>query len=480
MYDVVIIGAGVCGSACARELSKYQLQIAVLEKYEDVCCGTSKANSGIVHAGYDAKPGSLMAKLNVQGNRMMPKLAKQLDIPFAQNGSLVVCLKDDDTSILDKLYQQGIQNGVEKLEIIDKDRLQELEPNVSKDAIMALYAPTAGIICPFTLNLAMAENAASNGSDFHFNQEVKTVKKEQDYWVIKTTNNEYHSRWVINASGIYGDYIHNQVSDDNVTIIARKGEYYLLDKNIDGYVKQTIFQSPTKFGKGVLVAPSVHGNILVGPTASDIEDKENLSTTSLQLQNIKKTASRAINNLPLPVITTFSGLRAHQIGHEFIIQETVDHFIDCIGIESPGLTASPAIGEMIKDMIVKREQPVKKEKYNKTRKGIIHLEKLDEVTRNQYIKENPTYGNIVCRCEMISEGEIIDAMHSPLKATSLDGLKRRVRTMAGRCQGGFCMPKILKIVSREEGVSIACINKSYQGSNIVVEKLKECVDDGKL
>ncbi len=474
MYDVIIIGAGVSGVACARELARFHLNILVLEKHDDVCSETSKANSGIVHAGYDAKPGSLMAKLNLEGSNIMPKLAKELDIPFIKNGSLVVSMEGDDPKIIDDLYKRGKQNGVKKLEIIDKETLMKIEPNIHPNAYKALYAPTAGIICPFTLTLALAQNACINGVEFKFNQKVETISYVDKIYHLHTNTNVYKSRYVINACGVYGDELHNQISDEKVNIVPRKGEYYLLDKNVGNYIKHTIFQSPTSLGKGVLVAPSVHGNLVVGPTAKDIEDKEDVSCTSEKLEVIRLQASKAINKLPLEVITTFAGLRAHQENHDFIIQETKPGFIDCIAIESPGLTAAPAIGKMVCSMIVDKIKPIKKENFIHNRKGYIHMNQLSIEKRNEYIRKNPKYGKIICRCELISEGEIIDALQGPLPARSLDGLKRRVRTGSGRCQGGFCMPNILPIISKIQGIDIEQITKSGSDSNIVMQHTKLC------
>ena len=473
MVDIIIIGAGVSGSACARELSRYQADILVLEKEEDVCCGTSKANSAIVHAGFDAKPGTLKAKLNVAGSKMMPQLAKELDIHFDRCGSLVLCMAEADLPALQSLYEKGVANGVEDLEIIDKARLQEMEPSVSDDAVAALWAPTGGIICPFGLNFALAENAAVNGAKFQFNTEVQEITRTAEGWNLKTNQGEYQAKVVINAAGVHAALLHNQVTEEKLKIVARKGEYYLLDKQVD-VVKHTIFTLPNKMGKGVLVSPTVHGNTIVGPTAMDIPDLENTATTAEGLADAAQKAGYMIDNLPLrQVITTFSGLRAHGNRYDFVIEEVAPGFIDCAAIESPGLSASPAIGCYIADMVQKMLNLEANPQYVGTRKGIVNPSGMTIEERNALIKEQPAYGQIICRCESVSEGEILDAIHRPLGATSLDGVKRRVRAGMGRCQGGFCAPRVMEIIARELGIPQTEVTKSGPGSELLVGRTKE-------
>lgn len=476
MYDVIIIGAGVSGSAVAREISRYNVSACVLEKCEDVCEGTSKANSAIIHAGFDAAEGSLMAKLNVEGNELMDQLSKDLDIPFKRNGSLVVCIHEDEIDGLKTLYERGVKNGVKGLKILSKEEAFELEPNLSDNVVGALFAPTGGIVCPFELNIAMAENANMNGVEFRFNTEVEDIKKgEDDLWHIRTNNGEYVSKVVVNAAGVYADRIHNMVSEDKMHIIERRGDYLLLDKEVGGYVSHTVFQQPTKYGKGVLVTPTVHGNILVGPTAIDLEDKEGNNTTAAGLNEVATKANESIKNLPLRnVITSFAGLRAHLERHEFVIEEVKDapNFIDVAGIESPGLSASPAIGKMVAGMLKEKMGLSEKADFIATRKGIRSTEGLSVEEMNELIKENPAYGTIVCRCESITEGEIIDAIHRPLGARSLDGVKRRTRAGMGRCQAGFCSPRTMEIINRELGIPYEKITKSGGKSNIILERTK--------
>ena len=476
MYDVIIIGAGVSGSAVARELSRYRIKVCVLEKEEDVCCGTSKANSGIVHAGYDAAEGSLMAKLNVRGNEMMDALARDLDIPFKRTGSLVICLHEEDQPQLQTLYERGGRNGVPGLRILGREELKDMEPNISNEACAALYAPTAGIICPFELNIAMAENAAMNGVEFRFNTEVQDLKPTEKGWEIHTSQGVCETRYVVNAAGVYADVFHNMVSKNKIHITPRRGDYCLLDKSAGSHVGRTIFALPGKYGKGVLITPTVHGNLLVGPTAVDIEDKEGTNTTKEGLDEIIKKAGMNIKNLPMrQVITSFAGLRAHEDGHEFIIGEVKDArgFIDCAGIESPGLTSSPAIGEMVGNLIRDKMNLEEKEDFISIRKGVLNPNTLDREQRNFLIQEKPEYGNIVCRCEMITEGEIIDAIQRPLGARSLDGVKKRTRVGMGRCQTGFCSPKTMEILARELHIPISEVTKSGGDSGIIRGRNKD-------
>ena len=476
MYDVIIIGAGVSGSAVARELSRYKIKVGVLEKEEDVCSGTSKANSGIVHAGYDAAEGSLMAKLNVRGNEMMEALARDLDIPFKRTGSLVICLREGDRSQLQALYERGGRNGVPGLRILEREELKDMEPNISDEACAALYAPTAGIICPFELNIAMAENAAMNGVEFRFNTEVQDLKPTEKGWEIHTSQGVCETRYVVNAAGVYADVFHNIVSKNKIHITPRRGDYCLLDKSAGSHVGRTIFALPGKYGKGVLITPTVHGNVLVGPTAVDIEDKEGTNTTKEGLDEIIKKAGMNIKNLPMKqVITSFAGLRAHEDGHEFLIGEVEDArgFIDCAGIESPGLTSSPAIGEMVGNLLRDKMNLEEKEDFISIRKGVLNPDTLDREQRNLLIQEKPEYGNIVCRCEMITEGEIIDAIQRPLGARSLDGVKKRTRVGMGRCQAGFCLPKTMEILARELHIPISEVTKSGGDSGIIRGRNKD-------
>ena len=350
MYDVIVIGAGVTGCGIARELARYEWKTAVLEKASDVCEGTSKANSGIVHAGFDAKPGSLKAKLNVEGSRRMEQLSRELDFPFRRNGSLVLCFDGKDIPSLQKLYDQGRENGVEGLEILDRRQLKELESNISDSAVAALHAPTGGIVCPFGMTIALAENAAVNGVEFHLETEVRDIGQTDKGYLLATDKGVFETKVVINAAGVYADRFHNMVSMDKIHIILRKGEYCLMDKKVGGFVSHTIFQLPTIYGKGVLVTPTVHGNLLAGPTAVDVEDPEAVNTTREGMEDLLIRAALSVKDFPArQVITSFAGLRAHEEKGDFIIGQAPDApgFFDAAGIESPGLTCAPPLENIL-------------------------------------------------------------------------------------------------------------------------------------
>lgn len=477
MYDVIIIGAGVSGAASARELSRYRVKACVLEREEDVCCGTSKANSAIVHAGYDADEGSLMAKLNVEGNQMMPELAKELDFPFKPCGSFVACLDEAQIPDLEALYKRGLANRVKGLEVItDRVRIREMEPNLADEVAAVLYAPTAGIVCPFHLNIALAENACTNGVEFKFHTEVQKIRKIQGGWALETSRGVYETRCVVNAAGVYADTFHNMVSENKLHITPRRGDYCLLDKSAGNHVSRTIFALPDQYGKGVLVSPTVHGNLIVGPTAIDIEDKEATATTREGLDQVITKAGMNVKNLPMrQVITSFAGLRAHEDHHEFVIKELEDApgFIDCAGIESPGLTSCPAIGKMVAEILREKLSLEPDPDFVGTRKGILNPETLTKEERIRLIKEKPAYGNIICRCEMVTEGEILDAIHRPLGARSLDGIKRRTRAGMGRCQAGFCTPRTMELLHRELGIPMTEITKSGGASRLAVGTNKD-------
>lgn len=474
MYDILIIGAGVSGCAIARELSRYHASVCVLEKEEDVCCGTSKANSAVIHAGYDAIPGSMMAKLNVRGCELIGQLAGELDFPFQKTGSLVICFEPAELEQLRKLYLRGVENGVKGMKILTREETLAMEPGLSSDVYAALYAPDAGIVCPFELNIALAENAYENGAEFKFHAKVTSIRKMEDFFEVETEEGRVCGRILINAAGVFADQIHNMVCESKIKIFPRKGEYCLMDRSEGGSVSHVIFSLPGRYGKGILVTPTVHGNLLLGPTATDIEDKEDTATTNQGLCAVMEQAEKYIGKLEKrKIITSFAGLRAHGERGDFIIEETeVKGFIDCAGIESPGLTSCLAIGEMVAQILKDKMNLEYKADFKDRRKGITKMSRLSAGERNELIRRRPAYGRIVCRCESISEGEIVEAIHRPLGAKSLDGIKRRTRAGMGRCQAGFCTSKVMEILARENHIAMSEVTKSG-GRSFMVKKQRE-------
>ena len=420
-----------------------------------------------MHAGYDPVPGTLKAKLNIRGNAMIRELRDVLDYDFVQNGAMVVAFSAEEAKQLDILKAQGIENGVPGIEELSHDEILRREPNLNKDAKAALFFPTSGVICPFSLTYAFWENARANGCTASLNTAVENIEKDGDIFRVKTNKGVIESRAVVNAAGVYADAINNMINPEHFRLIPRRGEYVLLDKTEKGFVSSTIFQLPTELGKGVLVTPTAHGNILVGPDSVDISDKERTATDREGLDYVMQSAKKSAPLVNFrKIITSFSGLRAHPEGGDFIIDMPLPGFINAAGIESPGLTSSPAIGEMIGEMLSDYLHAKKKEGAILKRKGIVKARELPAAERNALIKENPLYGNIVCRCEEISEGEIVEAIKRG--ATTLDGVKRRVRAGMGRCQAGFCTPRVMEILSRELGIPMESIRKNDEGSEVLV------------
>ncbi len=473
-YDVIIVGAGVSGCAIARELSRYKLNILVLEKALDVCEGTSKANSGIVHAGYDAKPGTLKARLNVEGSRRMKKLSEEIDFPYRQNGSLVLCFQEDEINKLKELMERGKQNGVAGLRLLSRQELVELEPAVGDQAVAALYAPSGAIVCPFGLTIALAENAAVNGAEFRFGVCVQGIQRANEGYLVETSQGSVETRVVVNAAGVHADEIHNMVCESRMKITPRRGEYLLYDKRVGGLVVHTLFQLPTTLGKGILVTPTVHGNLLTGPTTYDIDDKDGVATSKEGMSKVQQMAERSVPGIPAKqVITSFAGLRAHITAvpegcaeGDFIIAQAKEApgFVDVAGIESPGLSCAPALGEYVAEIVAEILKPEKKENFISTRKGIPSMALASDEERHRLISENPAYGNVICRCEMVTEGEILDAVRRPLGAVTTDGIKRRTRAGMGRCQSGFCNPKVVELLAAELSLDESQIRKSGEAS----------------
>ncbi len=472
MFDVIVIGGGIIGGAILRELTKYRLSVCLLEKENDVCMGQSKANSGIVHAGFDAPSGSLKAKFNVLGCAMMPEFARELGVKYVNNGALVLAFNEEDLAVLRTLYDRGEVNGVSDLEIIDKNELLQVEPNVYKTAVAALRAKSAGIVCPYTLTIACVGNAMDNGADLKTNFEVVAIRKERGVFTVESANGELcQGKIVINCAGLAGAKIASMIGDKFFTIGARKGEYILLDRSANGYVSHTIFRTPTNKGKGVLVTPTVDGNVLFGPTSREME-REDTSTTREDLTFIQESAKATVENPPFSqTITSFTGVRAYSNTHDFIIEEskTCSGFIHVVGIESPGLTSAPAIAKyVVEELVSDYVDLVVNETFNGYRSPDYFFKDLTIEQQNEWIAKNPTYGNIVCRCEGITEGEIIRAMHVNPPAKDLDGIKRRTRAGMGRCQGGFCQPNVLERIAKEWGLPMEEVTKQGKRSKVLL------------
>ncbi len=475
MYDVAIIGAGVVGGMVARKLSSYRLKVCILEKENDVAMGATKANSAIVHAGFDAKEGSLKARLNVKGSEMMKQVTQELGVKYRNNGSLVIGFDETDQKTIAELYTRGTSNGVKDLKILGKEEVHAIEPNLSEQVICALYAPTGAIVCPYELTVAAIGNAMDNGAELRCNFGVTAIEEIQGGYRLLSGAEMVEARFVINCAGLYTDEIAKMVGDTSFSVHPRRGEYILLDQECGNLVSHTVFRTPSKMGKGILVSPTVDGNLLLGPTSVDMEDKENKDTTAEGFALIIKEAKENVDNIPFgKTITSFCGLRAAGDTGDFIINAPKPGFIHAAGIESPGLSASPAIAEYIADML--KEQGLLLEEnpdYNPIRKPAHAFREASMEEKNRMIQKNPSYGKIVCRCETITEGEILDAIRTNPKARDLDGVKRRTRAQMGRCQGGFCGPYITELLAKELGIPYEEVTKFGGDSRINVGKTKE-------
>lgn len=478
-FDVAVIGAGVVGSLLARELTKYELSVALIEAREDVATGATSANSAIAHGGFDPVPGTLKAMLNVRGTQMMPALTAELGVPFRANGSLVLAFSEEDMVSVRALYERGLQNGVEGLSVLDAKELHELEPNVSAEAVGALRCTSAGIVCPYTLATAAAGNAIDNGAELFLSSPVTSIEKEDGIYCIHAGNQVLHARYIANCAGIFSDEVSRMVGDDSFSVKPRVGEYLLMDKSEGNLVSHTLFQVPNKMGKGILVTPTVHGNLLVGPTALDTQDKLNDATTREGLEFVRKTATRSVACLNFrTVITSFAGVRSVPSEEDFIIRFAAgdDHFLNVAGIESPGLSASPAIAQYATALLADAGLTLTENKqFDGSRKSYHWFSELSVEEKNKVIAKNPAFGRVVCRCETVTEGEIVEAIHRAPKATTLDALKHRLRSGMGRCQGGFCTPLLTEILARELGIDPTEVCKNTEHSTLLVGRTKEVV-----
>ena len=465
VFDALVIGGGVVGSSIARYLSLYNMNVALLEKNSDLCTGTSKANSGIAHAGYDPVPESMKAKMNLRGNELLRELAPELDIDLKNNMAMVISFEGDEN--IKMLYERGVKNGVKGMKILSHDEVLALEPNINNNVSSALLLTTSCIVCPFSLTYAMAENAKANGVEIFTCQEVVDIKKCDNVFTVKTKNDEFKAYSVINAAGVYADKINDMVAPHTFEIKVKSGEYVLLDRTEEGLVKSTIFQLPSKEGKGVLVTPTCHDNILIGPDSVLRDDREDSATYSDRLEFVMESAKKSVSSINYrSIITSFAGLRASTDSGDFILNEPIPGFFNAAAIDSPGLTSAPAIGEYISQMVASYLKKDKKKNPILKRKGIPKASLLNKEDRNALIKKDPRYGNIICRCEEISEGEIVEAIKRG--ATTLDGVKRRVRAGMGRCQGGFCSVKVMSIIARECGLKMEDVKKNEVGSEVIV------------
>ena len=473
MYDAVIVGGGAVGCAVARWLSRYRLRICLVERSEDVCTGTSKANSAICHAGFDAPIGSAKARFNVAGSQMMEALSRQLDFPYRRCGALVLCFDEADVPRLEELKARGERNGVEGLAVLDREALRRQEPRVAPEAVAALYAPTSAIICPFGMTIALAENAAANGCEFRFNTEVQHIRRQGDHFLLETAQGVLESRVVISAAGVYGDTLHNQLCETKLTIVPRRGEYCLLDRRDGELVQHTIFQLPSAMGKGVLVSPTVHGNLLVGPTAEDQDDKGCTATTAAGLRRVTETAARSVPNLPMrDVITSFAGLRAHLVDgdDDFIVGESADGFFEAVGIESPGLSSA-------------RHRTVSggagRRKAGRGGEGRFHRGAAGHPPPPRDGLRSPAgadrkgsdlrHGSLPVRAD---HGGRDPGGHPPGRPVA-GWRKAAGQSGMGRCQGGFCSPRTLELLHEELGIPMTELTKSGGDSRLLAGRTKE-------
>ncbi len=460
MFDVAVIGGGVVGGFVARELSRYKLDICILERMGDVAMGATRANSAIVHAGFDAKEGSLKALLNVKGSKMMERVAGELGVKYNKCGSLVVGFSEEDRATLEGLKIRGESNGVEGLSVIGREEILALEPNIGEGVTCALYAPTGAIICPYELCMAAIGNAMDNGAELKLNFAVDKIERTELGYRVYSGDEFVDARIVINCAGIYSDKIAELAGKGGFTVTPRRGEYMLLDKECGGVISRTVFRCPSKMGKGILVSPTVDGNLLLGPTAENIEDKEDTSTTSDGLAKVRLQAGEQVSGISFGgVITSFTGLRAVGSTGDFIINMD-DGFVNVAGIESPGLSSAPAIGEYVASLLI--ENGVKlaaRSDFDPMRRPMHCFRELDADGKNEMIKAHPEYAHVICRCEIVTEGEILEAIRTNPRPSDVDGVKRRTRSGMGRCQGGFCMPYVVELLARELGIDYKDVTK---------------------
>ncbi len=470
--DILIVGAGIVGCAVARVLSRYQGRITVAERADDVAEGASKANSGIVHAGFDAKPGTEKARLNVLGARMYPALCAELSVPYRNNGALVVAFSGEDRATLERLKEQGEKNGVPGLRIVEREELLRMEPNVNPEAVAALFAPTSGIVSPYELVYALADHAAVNGVDFRFGTEVTALERTGTGWLVRTGRGDIACRLVVNCAGIDSADLHNQVCAGQMTLVPRRGEYHVLDHPAQPLFTRTIFQCPTAMGKGVLVTPTDHGNILLGPTAEDIPDGRDVATTAAGLAEALEKARLTWPGVSTRTeITNFSGIRAHDVLGDFVIGEQAPGYWEALGFESPGLTSAPALAEEMGAQIAASMDLALKAEWKPLPAREKPFNEMTVEEQAEAVRRNPLHGQLICRCEVVTEAEIRAAIRRPVGARSVDAVKRRCRAGMGRCQGGFCAPRVVEILAEELGLPMTAITKGGGESKMLVGEI---------
>ena len=482
MIDVLIIGAGITGTATAREISRYNGSVCVLEQAYDVAEGATKANSGIVHAGYDAVPGTLKAYYNVLGAALYPELCELLGVAYQRTGALVVAFGEDEIETLRSLLERGIRNGVRDLQIIGQPELSKMEPALNSSAVAALFVPSSAIVSPYELAFAFADDAALNGVHFQFGESVQSISPGKNgTWSVSTGQNVYECRCVVNCSGSSGACLHNLITGDHLKMVNRRGQYYLLDRSVHPAFIHTVFQCPSRMGKGVLVSPTVHGNLIIGPNAEDIDDPLDTATTDTGLKEVLEKARRTWPDLSLKTnITNFSGIRAHLDTDDFLVGPVKGKpgAFEAIGIESPGLSSAPAIAADLSRQIAEYLNLNKKAELVPFRKPAKPFHQMSDEERRNAVNNDPLYGNIICRCETVTEAEIRAAVRRPVGARSIDGIKRRTRSGMGRCQGGFCSPRVASILSEELGLPLQKIVKCGKAGKMLVGTIDDCLKEG--
>ena len=475
MYDVVIIGCGVVGASAAYELARYKLRVAVLEAAADIAAGTTKANSAIIHAGYDPEPGTLMARLNVEGNRLTGEICEKLQVPFKRVGSLVVAFSPEQLPTLRTLYDRGCKNGVPGLRLLSGEEARAMEPGLSEEVCGALLAPSAGIIDPWGFAIAMAETAVRGGVELRRDCPVTGIEDTGAGFVLHTPAGDVAARFVLNAAGVDADRVHEMLEPNDWQTLPSRGEYYLLDKSEHDRVSRVIFQCPGPEGKGVLVAPTIHGNLICGPNAQGMEDRLDLGNTAAGMAEVCTKAARSVPGVEWRQnIRNFAGLRANTTRSDFIIEESKAHpgFIDLAGIKSPGLSSAPAIAKLAAEMLAADGLALESGPDFVDKREHIVFKNLSAEEKNELIRKDPRYGRVVCRCETITEGEIVAALHSPIPPRSINGVKRRCNAGMGRCQGGFCGPRVQEIIARELGIDQAEVLLEQAGSTILTGRTK--------